>query len=187
MDHKALESLGGKAMTDKLNSRNVFRYVFEFVAAGFAGWIYEVVTVWVMWHYFDNRGLLHLPIIPIYAVGAFLLLIIIRKKINPVLLFVAAFAITTVFELGASYLLEFIFHKQFWTYETWPLSILDRSSGVSSAIFGIMAVVYFYGLHPLSGKISEKLPKNFCTAFSAAAIAVIGADFVISVRQNLKG
>lgn len=174
-------------MTDKLNSRNVFRYVFEFVTAGFAGWIYEVVTVWVMWHYFDNRGLLHLPIIPIYAVGAFLLLIIIRKKINPVLLFVAAFVITTVFELGASYLLEFIFHKQFWTYETWPLSILDRSSGVSSAIFGIMAVVYFYGLHPLSGKISEKLPKNFCTAFSAAAIAVIGADFVISVWQNLKG
>ena len=176
-------------MSEKNNitSRTVFRYVFEFAAAGFAGWIYEVVTVWVMWRYFDNRGMLHLPIIPIYAVGAFLLLIIIRKKINPVLLFVTAFAITTVFELGASYLLEFIFHKQFWTYETWPLSILDRSSGVSSAIFGVMAVVYFYGLHPLSGKLSKKLPKKFCTVFSAAAIAVIGIDFVISVMQNLNG
>jgi len=50
-----------------------------------------------------------------------------------------------------------------------------------------MAVVYFYGLHPLSGKISEKLPKKFCTVFSVAAIAVIGTDFVISVWQNLKG
>lgn len=174
-------------MGRSITSRTVFRYVFEFVAAGFVGWIYEVATVWVMFHYFDNRGLLHLPIIPIYAVGAFLLLIILRKKLNPVVLFVAAFAITTVFEPGASYLLEFIFHKQFWTYKGWAFSILDRSSGISSAIFGIMAVAYFYFLHPLSGKLSEKLPKGFCTAFSVTAIAVIGADFVISVYQNLKG
>lgn len=176
-------------MTENRNdiARNIFRYVFEFVAAGFAGWIYEVVTVWVMWHYFDNRGLLHLPVIPIYAVGAFILLIIIRKKLNPVLLFIAAFAITTAFELASSYLLEFIFHKQFWTYETWPLSILDRSSGVSSAIFGVMAVAYFYVLHPFSGKLSRKLPVWACTAFSVIAVSAIGTDFVISVYQNLKG
>ena len=151
------------------------------------GWIYEVATVWIMWHYFDNRGMLHLPIIPIYAVGAFLLLIILRKKLHPVVLFLAAFVITTVFELGASYLLEFIFHKQFWTYKTWAFSILDRSSAISSAIFGILAVAYFYGLHPLSGKISEKLPKWACVAFSVIAVSAIGTDLVISVCQNLKG
>ena len=174
-------------ITKKITSRTVFRYVFEFVAAGFVGWIYEVVTVWVLLHRFENRGILHLPIVPIYAVGAFLLLALLRKRLNPIVLFAASFAITTVFELGASYLLEFIFHKQFWTYKGWAFSILDRSSGISSAIFGIMAVAYFYGLHPLSGKLSEKLSKGFCTAFSVAAIAVIGADFVISVCQNLKG
>ena len=105
-------------MTEK-RIRTVFRYVFEFMAAGFAGWIYEVATVWVMWRYFDNRGILHLPIVPIYAVGAFLLLAIMRKKQHPLVIFLLSAAITTVFELGASYLLEFIFHKQFWTYETW--------------------------------------------------------------------
>ena len=176
-------------MSDMKNSaeRIFFRYVFEFVAAGFVGWIYEVVTVWILLHRFENRGILHLPIIPIYAVGAFILLFIIRKKINPVLLFIAAFVITTVFELGASYLLEFIFHKQFWTYKTWPMSILDRSSGVSSGIFGIMAVAYFYGLHPLSGKISEKLPKRVCVTFSVIAVTAIVTDLAISVCQNLKG
>ena len=61
--------------------RIFFRYVFEFAAAGFAGWLYEVATVWVMYHYFDNRGMLHLPIIPIYAVGAFILLALLRKGI----------------------------------------------------------------------------------------------------------
>ena len=172
-------------MTDK-RIRNVFRYVFEFVAAGFAGWIYEVITVWVMWHYFDNRGMLHLPIIPIYAVGAFILLAVLRKKRHPLFIFLFSAAITTVFELAASYLLEFIFHQQFWTYETWPFSILDRSSLISSGIFGILAVAYFYGLHPISGKLSEKLPKGVCIGFSVLASAAILTDLAVSVTELLK-
>lgn len=172
-------------MTEK-RIRTVFRYVFEFMAAGFAGWIYEVATVWVMWRYFDNRGILHLPIVPIYAVGAFLLLAIMRKKRHPLVIFLLSAAITTVFELGASYLLEFIFHKQFWTYETWYFSILDRSSLISSSIFGLLAVAYFYGLHPLSGKLSEKLPKSVCIMFSIAASAAVLTDLAVSVTQLLK-
>ena len=166
--------------------RIFFRYVFEFAAAGFAGWLYEVATVWVMYHYFDNRGMLHLPIIPIYAVGAFILLALLRKKRNPVFIFFFAMAVTTIFELGASYLLEFIFHEQFWTYENWYFSILDRSSLISSAIFGILAVGYFYLLHPLSGKLSEKLPKGVCAAAAAIMSAVILGDMAISFSQHLK-
>ncbi|HNZ98911.1 putative ABC transporter permease [Ruminococcus sp.] len=166
--------------------RIFFRYVFEFTAAGFAGWLYEVATVWVMYHYFSNRGMLHLPIVPIYAVGAFILLALLRKKRNPVFIFFFAMAVTTVFEIGASYLLEFIFHEEFWTYENWYFSILDRSSLISSAIFGILAVGYFYLLHPLSGKLSEKLPKGVCAAAAAIMSAVILGDMVISFSQHLK-
>lgn len=171
---------------DKEKWRILFRYTFEFMAAGFAGWIYEVATVWIMFRYFDNRGMLHMPIVPIYAVGAFLLLAVMgRKKHSVPFIFVVSFAVTTVFELGASYLLEAIFHQQFWTYETWPLSILDRSCVISSAIFGILAVVYFYGLHPLSGKISKKLPVPACAVISVTAIAAVTADLIISAAQLL--
>ena len=171
---------------EKLSFRqNAFRYTFEFLAAGFAGWIYEVATVWIMWHYFENRGILHLPIVPIYAVGAFLLLAIFRKKRSPAVIFLLSAAITTVFELGASYLLEFIFHRQFWTYRTWKFSILDRSSLISSAIFGVLAVIYFWGLHPLSGKLAKKLPENFCLAAALTATAAVLIDLAISVVQLL--
>ena len=167
-------------------SRTFFRYVFEFTAAGLAGWIYEVVTVWIMFRRFENRGMLHLPIIPIYAFGAFILLAILRKKRHPLFIFAAATVITTVFELGASYLLEFIFHKQFWTYKTWYSSILDRSSLISSAIFGIMAVAYFYMLHSLSKKLSERLPEPVC--FGAGLFLTVGilTDTVISAAENLR-
>lgn len=168
-------------------SRTVFRYVFEFVAAGFVGWVYEVATVWIMWHYFDNRGILHLPIVPIYAVGAFILLALLgERKRNPIFVFLFSAVVTTAFELGASYLLEFIFHKQFWTYRTWKFSILDRSSLISSAIFGVFAVIYFFVLHPFSGWLSKKLPKGVCIGFSVIVSAAILTDLIISVYQNLQ-
>ena len=167
-------------------TRIFFRYVFEFAAAGFAGWIYEVATVWIMYRYYDNRGMLHLPVIPIYSVGAFILLVLLRNKRNPLFIFFFAMAVTTVFELGASYLLEFIFHEQFWTYENWYFSILDRSSLISSAIFGIMAVAYFYGLHPLSGKLSERLPEPVCLGTGAFMAGAIATDIVISFGEHLK-
>ncbi|MCM1132782.1 MAG: putative ABC transporter permease [Ruminococcus flavefaciens] len=167
-------------------SGTAFRYVFEFIVAGFIGWLYEVITVWIMWGYFDNRGMLHMPIVPIYAVGAFLLLAVMgEKKRSPLYIFLFSAVITTIFELGASYLLEFIFHKRFWTYRTWWGSILDRSSVLSSAIFGLFALIYFFGLHRISGKLSEKLPKPVCIGFSAVAVTAVLIDLVISVNKLL--
>ena len=165
-------------------SQRIFRYVFEFVTAGFFGWIYEVVTVYILYHCFVNRGMLHLPILPIYAVGAFILLGMLGERDrNPVFVFVFSAVVTTAFELGASYLLEFIFHKRFWTYENWLFSIQDRSSLISSAIFGALAVGYFYWLHPLSGKLCDKLPKSVCIVFSVIASGAVLTDLVISVRE----
>ena len=171
----------------KINSRSFFRYVFEFLAAGFIGWLYEVGITLVLNHYFENRGILHLPIVPIYSVGAFILLAMLReKKRSPVFIFLFALVVTTLFELGSAYLLEFIFHKQFWTYHSWYFSILDRSSLISSAIFGALAVAYFYILHPLSGKLSKKLPNTVCLWAGITISAVIITDFIISVCQLLK-
>ena len=82
--------------------------------------------------------------------------------------------------------MEFIFHEQFWTYETWYFSILDRSSLISSAIFGVLAVAYFYGLHPLSGKLSEKLPEPVCLGTGAFTAGAILTDIVISFSEHLK-
>lgn len=161
--------------------RKFFRYSFEFVLAGFVGWLYEVAVVWIMYGYVYNRGMLHMPIVPIYAVGAFILLLIFgRKKQNPLFVFIVSTVVTTVFELGASYLLDFIFGRHFWTYEDWYFSILDRASLISSVIFGLFALLYLFVVHPLSGKLSEKLPKWVCIGFSVTASAAIAVDAAVS-------
>jgi len=168
-------------------SQRIFRYVFEFVVAGFFGWVYEVITVYILYHHFVNRGILHLPILPIYAIGAFILLGMLGERDrHPVFVFVFSAVVTTAFEMASSYLLEFIFHKQFWTYHNWWFSIQDRSSLISSAIFGALAVGYFFWLHPLSGKLCDKLPKAVCIVFSVIASGAILTDLAISVSELLK-
>lgn len=174
-------------MIQEKHWRTAFRYVFEFVVAGVVGWLYEVATMWILFRCYENRGILHLPVIPIYPVGAFILLAILHKrKLRPLPLFIVASLVTTVFELGASYLLELIFHQQFWTYEGWFLSILDRSCVISSAIFGLLSVIYFFGLHPLSGKLSRSLPKGVCIAFTVISSAALIIDFIVSVTELLR-
>lgn len=161
--------------------RKFFRYTFEFMLAGFVGWLYEVAVVWIMYGYVYNRGMLHMPIVPIYAVGAFILLFIFgREKHSPLFVFTVSTVVTTVFELVASYLLDFLFGRHFWTYEGWYFSILDRASLVSSLIFGLFALLYIFAVHPLSGKLSEKLPKWVCIGFAAVSAAAVITDFIIS-------
>ena len=70
-------------------------------------------------------------------------------------------------------------------YEGWYFSILDRSSLISSSIFGIMAVAYFYMLRPLSKKVSEKLPEAACFGTGLFLTAAILTDTVISIAGNL--
>ena len=161
--------------------RKFFRYSFEFMLAGFVGWLYEVAVVWIMYGYVYNRGMLHMPIVPIYSVGAFILLPVFgRKKHKPLFVFAVSAVVTTVFELGASYLLDFIFGRHFWTYEDWYFSILDRASLISSAIFGIFALLYVFAVRPLSGKLSEKLPKQLCAGLAIISTAAVITDFIIS-------
>lgn len=164
--------------------RNFFRYSFEFMLAGFVGWLYEVAVVWIMYGYVYNRGMLHMPIVPIYAVGAFILLAVLgRKKRSPLFVFTVSAVITTVFELGASYLLDFIFGRHFWSYEDWYFSILDRASLISSVIFGLFAVLYLFVVHPMSEKLSQKLPKWVCIGFAVLTAAAVAVDAVISFAE----
>lgn len=161
--------------------RNFFRYTLEFIIAGFAGWIYETAAVWIMYGYIYKRGMLYLPILPIYAIGAFVLLAVLgRKKHSPLFVFTASVIVTTVFELGASYLLDFIFGRHFWSYEDWYFSILDRASLISSVIFGLFALFYLFAVHPMSEKLSQKLPKWVCMGFAVLTAAAVAVDAVIS-------
>ena len=131
----------------------VTEYLLLFALASCIGWLYEMVCVWLLYGYYFDRGVLHLPMCPIYGCGVLLLRLVLREVKNPFGIFLGSFLIASGVELAASYILEYGFHKILWSYEGWPLSFQDRISLVSSLIFGVMATVFIKLVKPPIDKL----------------------------------
>lgn len=125
----------------------------EFVLASFTGWVYEIIATYIVCGGYYDRGILHLPMCPIYGFGMLILSYILVNIKNPLALFVLSGGIATGFELFCSYVLEHIFRMQLWTYEPWPLNFQGRISLVSSVVFGLLALIFIKGVAPFTEKM----------------------------------
>ncbi|MBR1816440.1 MAG: putative ABC transporter permease [Lachnospiraceae bacterium] len=153
--------------------------IWGFVAAAFVGWIYEETCMYILYGHFSDRGILHLPICPIYGFGLWLLYPILHKIKNVPLLVILAGAISGIFEYISSLILEKCFNLKLWTYRGWLLSINDRVSMISCLIFGIMAAVFIKVLLPLISRISKRISEKIFFASAVLILAIIIADFII--------
>lgn len=167
-------------MEQKINLRQRFSLlIFGFLAASFGGWIYEVICVFVLYHQYYNRGMLHLTICPIYGFGAWGLYLLLHKVRNSGLFFLLSVIIASAFEYGCALLLETLLHKIYWTYEGWPLSVHNRISLISSLIFGLLALVFAKLIHPpLKKVIARGNPNRWFTAAVLAVLVILG-DFCL--------
>ena len=123
-------------------------YLLLFGLASFIGWLYEIICVWVLFRTYYDRGILHIPICPIYGFGILILIFLFRKVKNPFSLFIGSALVTTGVELLTSYVLEYRFNMILWTYEGWPLSFQNRISAISSCLFGLMALAFIKLVKP---------------------------------------
>ena len=75
-------------MTDKKEIiRKIAVLCWGFVLAALIGWLYEETADYIMMHEFTDRGILWLPVCPIYGFGAWGMYLAARKIKNPLLLF----------------------------------------------------------------------------------------------------
>ena len=140
-------------------------YILIFLLAAFFGWLYEIACVYYMWGCYIDRGVLHLPLCPIYGFGILVLMFIFRKTRNFFVLFIGSALIATAVELAASYVLEYLFHTELWSYEPWPLDFEGRISAVSRVFFGLLAALYLKLVRPLIGKIYKTKAGRYVSAF----------------------
>ena len=124
-------------------------YVVEFTVCGFCGWLYEEGLELAVNHAYADRGVLHLPVLPIYGFGGLLVIFLFRKRNHWLWVFAVSTIATTVLERVCSYPIERIFGYLPWYYGAWPLNFEGRISLLSSLIFGALAVVLVKAVHPL--------------------------------------
>ena len=166
-------------MQDLCKRQKFALLICGFTAAAFGGWIYEEICVWLLYHHIYNRGMLHLTICPIYGFGAWGMYLMLRKVKNSGLYFMLSVIIASAFEYGCSYLLEFLFHRSFWTYEGWPLSVQNRISLISSLIFGLLSVIFATLLLPCLKKLIGRGKVGLWFGISLSLLAIILGDFIL--------
>lgn len=139
-------------MTEK-NPLIVTKYMLLFLLASFIGWLYEIICVYVKYDTYYDRGVLHIPCCPIYGFGMLILYFIFRKIKNPLIIFAGSVIITTTVEYLTAVVLEYRFHRILWTYRDWPLNFQGRVCAISSALFGIMALLFMKLIVPVLNRI----------------------------------
>lgn len=125
-----------------MGKRIIEEWIILFVLAAFAGWLYEVGITFLAHGQYEDRGVLHLPLCPIYGFGILLLVPVLKRVRSTIAVFFYSAIITTVIELAASYVLEYGFQMVLWSYGDWPFHFQTRISLFSSLIFGVFAVVF---------------------------------------------
>lgn len=134
--------------------------VADFIIGGFIGWVYETVLTSIVWGRFAERGVLSIPILPIYGIFAMIMPFFYKKEHNIFIVFITSTIAATIFELIGAYVTESIWHQRLWDYGDWKFNYFDgRISLFSSLIFGVMCVLFVKCIHPLTEGLIRKITK----------------------------
>ena len=157
------------------------------------GWCYEVFLEVVVYRWgFSNRGFLWGPYLPVYGVGALLILGCLRgltKKplrvgrvnLMPAVVFLAVVALTTVVELIASYLLEWTTGGWLWDYTRYAIQWQGRICLSASLRFGVGGMIILYLLQPLLEKGMDRLGDRRRGIAFAVLFTIFVVDCIVRV------
>lgn len=141
-------------------------YLNLFFVYSIFGFILESILV-QFWNSVFNSGILFGPWTPVYGVGVIVISLIhkwldkyVKNSIlKGVLLFFLSAFILSLIEWSAGMLIEVVFNKVYWSYETMKYNFGHYVTLEIAAIWGIMSIVFMYLIKPLFDKIVKKIPK----------------------------
>jgi len=151
-----------------------------------AGWVQESALESLYHKRPINRGFLKGPYIPIYGVGALLLLFICRPfRENGFQVFFVALIACTALEYFTGWLMETFFGKQFWDYSMFKITYKNRISLVSSLFWGVMGLFVTYVVSDVTIIILTNLPHQFICVSAVVVSILMTIDFLITVRKQI--
>lgn len=173
----------------------ICRAMLFITICGLIGWCYETILTSLIWGRFCGffaRGLLHLPVCPIYGFFALLLCTLFRipflQKCTGIQLAVAVFLtgtlVSTGLELVCTYLLEIALDMTLWSYADWPLHFQGRISLLSSLLFGALSLLLFFGVLPLWKRLKARCNPRTLVLAGIVCAAVLGIDLLITLGNR---
>lgn len=160
-----------------------------FAICSIIGYFIEVTWVFLNSKKFINRGFLCGPWIPIYGIGAVLILFSLMQYYNdPVVVFIFGMIITSALEYFVSFLLEKLFSNRWWDYSDKPYNINGRICLRNSIAFGVLSLVIIYLIMPLLTLLFSLLEFKSWRVIALIIFIIFLLDTIYSViiAYNLK-
>lgn len=166
---------------------SIYEIAWIFVIYAFLGWCTEVAYAALDTGKFVNRGFLNGPMCPVYGCGVLVVIMILTPlKEHFLILFAGSVILTTVIEFITGFLLEKLFHNQWWDYSNQPFNICGYVCLKFSILWGIACTLIMDVIHPTIYELIQILPKIPGIALLVICCIVFGVDLVITVSTILK-
>ncbi len=151
-------------------------WFWSFMAYSFAGFLLETVFALLTGGHADRKGLLVLPLCPVYGAGACLILILAGRAQSPWSLFLLGSLAATAAEYLASVYHEKVLRVSFWHYDGLPGSLQGRVCLPFSLAWGVLSLALVYWLHPLLSPWLARIP----TPVGWMALITLAADCLLT-------
>lgn len=166
---------------------NECQWVFVFYIYCFVGWIWETCYVTAKTKFFENRGFMNGPMLPIYGFGACIMLVSsMYVRDYPLLVFTFGLISATTLELVTGIVMEKLFRVKYWNYTHEKFNFKGYICLKSSLAWGVASLGLAYLIHrPIDAlvmSIPEKLLEN--TTFVITLFAAM--DFATSFKAAME-
>ena len=158
-------------------------WFWSFTAYSFAGFLLETFFARLMGGHPDRKGLMVLPLCPVYGLGACLILLLPAwAGERPVLLALLGSLTATAAEYFDALYHEKVLGVSFWDYSGLPGNLHGRVCLPFSLAWGILALGLVYWVHPALGPWLAVIP----APVSWAALVTLAADAVCTALALLR-
>lgn len=159
----------------------VIKILMYFIIYSFFGWVMESVLKTCIQKKPVNSGFLYGPFCPIYGFGAIIMFLFLQGfKERPILLFIIAFFILSLWEYIVGWALEKIFHTKYWDYTENKFNIRGRVCLMNSLFWGFLGVVFIRYMHPYIIERVDAINETELVILTVILITIMLVDAIIS-------
>jgi len=165
---------------------NMQQLMFLFFLFCNIGWVLESSIESLYRRRLINRGFLKGPYIPIYGFGGMtILLCCMPFAENGFVVYFVGVLSCTALEFFVGWVMETIFHKQFWDYSMLKFTYKNRISLIPSLFWGLLALFMVYVLYGIVDALVSVVPMDFIVVYDIILTVIMTIDTIISISQHI--
>lgn len=116
-----------------------------------------------------------------YGIGAILMIWAGQLSNNPIVIFIMAFLIFSVWEYLVAVIIEKLFKTKYWDYSKLKFNLQGRVCLKNSLYWGILGVLLIYLIQPLIENLTNLIPAEILVYVDAILMLAILVDTVITI------